>query len=309
MLKNYPKISIVTPSYNQGQYIEQTILSIIEQEYPHLEYIIIDGGSTDNTVEIIKKYEKYITYWVSEKDKGQSEALNKGLQKCTGEIFNWINSDDYLEPKSLFEVAEAFLENKPDLIIGKLRIFEDKTNETLLLYNGKPQKYIENEFYNHLLSQPSAFYNMQIINSLGKKVNTNLHYVMDLELWCRFRLQFPKANIMILDTLVAHFREHTTSKTVSQSSKFLEEIDKLVDDVLNKLDVKKEDLKDIFGDSPAKIEGLFENMSMKNIHKNRLLYILLKRKYYQIKNNQATGNLKKIKRKYTWYKIMQYFNF
>jgi glycosyltransferase involved in cell wall biosynthesis len=91
-----PKISILTPSYNQGQYIEQTIQSILSQNYPNLEYIVIDGGSTDNTVEILKKYDQHITYWVSEKDRGQSHAINKGIEKCTGVLFNWLNSDDYL---------------------------------------------------------------------------------------------------------------------------------------------------------------------------------------------------------------------
>jgi glycosyltransferase involved in cell wall biosynthesis len=105
---NWPKISIVTPSFNQGQYIEETILSVLSQNYPNLEYIIIDGGSTDDTVEIIKKYESRITYWVSEPDRGQSHAINKGLQKCTGEIFNWLNSDDWYMPGALFDVANAF---------------------------------------------------------------------------------------------------------------------------------------------------------------------------------------------------------
>ena len=90
---SWPKISIVTPSFNQGQYIEQTIRSVLLQNYPNLEYIIFDGGSTDETVSIIKKYEPWLTYWVSEPDRGQSHAINKGLKKCTGNYFNWINSD------------------------------------------------------------------------------------------------------------------------------------------------------------------------------------------------------------------------
>src|SRR3990172_6693239 len=105
---NYPKISIVTPSFNQDQYLEETILSVINQNYPDLEYIIIDGGSTDNSIDIIKKYEKHLTFWVSEKDKGQCDAINKGLKKCTGDIFNWLNSDDHYFPGTLQKVAESF---------------------------------------------------------------------------------------------------------------------------------------------------------------------------------------------------------
>lgn len=92
------KISIVTPSFNQGEYLEETIDSVLSQKYPNLEYIIMDGGSKDNSVDIIKKYEKYLTYWESKPDRGQSHAINKGLKKCNGEIFNWLCSDDYLEP-------------------------------------------------------------------------------------------------------------------------------------------------------------------------------------------------------------------
>src|ERR1700741_2339226 len=106
-----PKISIITPSYNQGKYIEQTILSVIEQGYPDYELIIIDGGSTDDTIEVIKKYESKIAYWISEKDNGQADAINKGLAKATGEIFNWINSDDILEKDALQIIGEYFLNN------------------------------------------------------------------------------------------------------------------------------------------------------------------------------------------------------
>ena len=120
-MKNFPKISIVTPSYNQAEFLERTILSVLNQDYPNLEYIIIDGGSTDGSVEIIKKYEKYLAYWVSEKDKGQSDAINKGFQKSTGDILAWLNSDDTYLSGTLFKVVKAFQENpNADLIFGNI---------------------------------------------------------------------------------------------------------------------------------------------------------------------------------------------
>ena len=106
-----PRISIITPNYNQEDFLEQTILSVIGQNYPNLEYIIIDGGSTDGSVEIIKKYEKHLSHWVSEPDSGLYHALQKGFSRSTGEIMGWINSDDILHRKSLFVLAEVFSTN------------------------------------------------------------------------------------------------------------------------------------------------------------------------------------------------------
>jgi glycosyltransferase involved in cell wall biosynthesis len=116
----WPRISIVTPSYNQGQFIEETIRSVLLQGYPNLEYIIIDGGSTDNTVDIIKKYEPWITYWVSEKDQGQSHALNKGFQKATGQLIGWQNSDDFYAPNTLIHIAiESNRSSEFDVMYGQ----------------------------------------------------------------------------------------------------------------------------------------------------------------------------------------------
>jgi len=115
----YPKISIITPSFNQGKYLEETIFSVLGQNYPNLEYIIIDGGSTDNSVDIIKKYENQLTYWISEPDNGQSHAINKGFMKATGGILAWLNSDDMYLPGVLDYVAKTINIEEPGIYFGE----------------------------------------------------------------------------------------------------------------------------------------------------------------------------------------------
>src|ERR1035437_4288596 len=123
----YPKISVITPSFNQGKYLESTIKSVLEQDYPNLEYIVIDGGSEDNSVEIIKKYEKHLAYWESVKDKGQSHAINKGFAIATGEILAWLNSDDTYEQNAIYNIAEWFRKYPElDFIYGDVNIIDEK---------------------------------------------------------------------------------------------------------------------------------------------------------------------------------------
>ena len=236
----YPKISIITPSYNQGQYIEQTILSVIGQGYPNLEYIIIDGGSTDNTVEIIKKYANKINYWISEPDKGQSDALIKGLEKCTGDIFNWINSDDYLEQDSLFKIAQYFINNPSiEMLCGYCTYFESKTLVQTFLHRSEIFESVEETLIQQKINQPASFYKLSIIKQLGG-INKDLHYCMDLELWFRYLVQFGQKNILLVDDLFAHFRLHDESKTVQLQEKFRMEERMLWQHLLNKLHVNND---------------------------------------------------------------------
>jgi glycosyltransferase involved in cell wall biosynthesis len=233
LANNFPKISIVTPSYNQGHFIEETIVSVLEQNYPNLEYIIIDGGSKDNSVEIIKKYEKHLAYWVSEKDKGQSDAINKGLKRSTGEIFNWLNSDDYYAANALKTVAELFADAKTEVVCGKSRIF-GKDYE----YTGEPSQGFDiaaNTFESPRINQPATFFKMNIVREFGP-LGVGLHYCMDLEWWMKYLFTHGKSAIRFTDEQLVNFREHENSKTIEQSGEFIEDKFRLYSGILAQKD-------------------------------------------------------------------------
>ncbi|MFN8207208.1 MAG: glycosyltransferase family 2 protein [Bacteroidales bacterium] len=215
-MNNYPRITIITPSFNQGKYIEKTIRSIVDQNYPNLEYFIIDGGSTDNTIDIIKKYESQIKYWVSEPDNGQAHAINKGLAKATGDVFNWINSDDYMEPGSLFHIAEAFVK-KPGIkvVCGYTHCFYDETGKTSHTYRMGIKRSVAQTVLNVEMNQPGTFYDLRTIQELGG-INESLRYVFDSELWFRYLCKFGMNDICLSNLLICHFRLHAQSKTVHE---------------------------------------------------------------------------------------------
>jgi glycosyltransferase involved in cell wall biosynthesis len=236
----WPKISIVTPSFNQGKYIEETIRSVLLQNYPNLEYIIIDGGSTDDTVEIIKKYESWITYWVSEPDRGQSHAINKGLEKCTGEIFNWLNSDDYYYPDTFFHVATSFI-NRPSAttVSGMERHLQLDGNTSF--HNGTfiLESLIETIQFVEM-AQPSTFFLTDCFKKLGA-VSEELHYIMDGEFWVRYLLMYGQDSFYKINKPLVNFRMHEDSKTV-QSSKifnFLFERSSIIIDIQNYVGLPK----------------------------------------------------------------------
>ena len=185
---NLPKITIVTPSYNQGEFLEETIRSVLLQNYPKLEYIIIDGGSTDQSVEIIKKYEPWIDFWVSEPDRGQSHAINKGFERATGEWGNWINSDDLLAKDALLKLANELKHAKPkSLFIGHC-ILTDKyrTAEQISSSNIKTFEQlidIKNYWRNgQSIAQQNVLFNLESYQNVGG-LNEENHYSMDFELW------------------------------------------------------------------------------------------------------------------------------
>lgn len=206
------KISVITPSFNQAQFLEKTILSVLNQRYSDFKYIIIDGGSIDGSVEIIRKYEKYLTYWVSEKDKGQSHAINKGFGLATGDIVGWINSDDYYEPDCFSSVVEAFKKDQNIGIVYGDNNLVDENNDFLGVYTvrGISVKKLLNG--NPNVVQPGSFYRRLFLDTVGL-LDESLHYVMDYELWLRLG---QVSTIYRIPKVLANFRWHPKSKTKSQ---------------------------------------------------------------------------------------------
>lgn len=213
-----PLISIVTPSLNQGEFIEETIRSVLLQKYPNIEYIIIDGGSKDNTIEIIQKYEKFLKYWISEIDKGQSDAINKGFNKSSGDIFNWINSDDYYEPNTLIEVSNNFLNKDINVYCGISRIFG---NGKCTLSEGTTVyfKNLEKTVAFAKIDQPATFFKKEIWDKQGE-LNINLNYVMDKEFWIRYLLNYGTNGIVKNNKQLVNYRLHEKSKTVQMADNF-----------------------------------------------------------------------------------------
>lgn len=174
----WPKITIVTPSYNQDQFLEQTIRSVLLQNYPNLEYIIIDGGSTDGSKQIIEKYSPWISYWQSEKDNGQSHAINLGFSIASGNYMAWLNSDDYYLKDVLHLVTRQFITTKVDFVYGYCYNYYVKTAK-LELYKITPV--VDYLIRLHSISQPSCFWS----NKIHQPIWEDLHCSMDHELWLR----------------------------------------------------------------------------------------------------------------------------
>ena len=216
--KEWPKISIITPSYNQGIFIEETIRSILLQNYPNLEYIIIDALSDDDTINIIEKYEDKISYWISEKDNGQADAINKGIKLSSGEIFNWINSDDLLTKNSLLIIAEEYI-NNPDLkvIAGSCISFRDKL-PTKHKYNKQDLSFEGLITEKSNFQQPSQWLN---IKKYEVKINSLYHYSFDWDLI--LNLNIKDHEIKYIANPLSYFRDQPQSKTNNFDLKFKEE--------------------------------------------------------------------------------------
>lgn len=222
--KELPKITIVTVSFNQAAYLEQTIKSVIDQNYPNLEYIIVDGGSTDGSLQIIDRYRSHFAAVIVEPDRGQSDALNKGFRLATGDIMNWLCSDDLLEPGALHRIAKAYLEHDADIIVGGcVRIGETRDHElgrhhTALMMGDTVQldpfdilKFMRSWQRGHYFFQPETFFTRGVWEAAGAFVKVHLFYAMDYDLWLRMAL--AGARIRHIPAFLACSRVHASQKT------------------------------------------------------------------------------------------------
>jgi len=215
----WPKIAIVTPSFNQAPFLEETIRSVLLQGYPDLEYIVIDGGSTDGSVEIIHRYARWLAFWTSEPDRGQSDAINKGWRRATGDILAYLNSDDTYLPDALRLVAETFTQNPSlGLVYGRACVI-DAQSRVLRERRVRQASLAEVLRWSPSLPQPSTFMRRTAVESVGL-FNTNLHYTMDYELSLRVGLRYE---MRFIPYPLATMREHAAAKTARDPLQHVEE--------------------------------------------------------------------------------------
>jgi len=220
-LVNKPLVSIVTPSYNQARFLEQTILSVLNQSYDHIEYIVIDGGSTDGSVDILETYADRIDYWVSEEDRGQTDAINKGLERATGEIMAWINSDDTYQPHAVQEVVAFFNEHpQVGMVYGDANII-DEEGHVIGEFNAQQTSYRRLRRGGVYIPQPAAFWRGALWHEVGP-LDPSFYFAMDYDLWLRLadisQLAYHRGHTW------ANFRVHGESKTITADARCWDEM-------------------------------------------------------------------------------------
>jgi glycosyltransferase involved in cell wall biosynthesis len=217
-----PLVSIVTPSFNQVHYLEETIESVLNQDYPRIEYIIIDGGSTDGSADLIRKYENRLAYWVSERDEGQANAINKGFRKSKGEIVGWLNSDDTYTPGAIGRAVNALIENPQAVAVHGCANIIDQNGTVLVrgdVHHLRPFN-LREQLCGNMLSQPTVLMRRQTLFEVGL-LDPSLHFALDFDLWLKLALKGP---IVGVDAVQANFRVSLNGKSMAQTQKFLPEV-------------------------------------------------------------------------------------
>jgi glycosyltransferase involved in cell wall biosynthesis len=220
IVTDWPRFSVVMPSLNQAAYLEEAICSILDQKYPNLEFMILDGGSTDGSQEIIKRYSDNLVYWHSQPDKGQSDALIQGFERATGDLMGWVNSDDVLLPGALHNIARAYISNPEGGLFGGNYILIDQNSRIIRCKRHPPQAAWFARRGLFIVNQPGSFFKLEDYKAVGG-INIDWHYVMDTDLYIRMLVNGTQ--YVCLNTWLSGFRKHAMAKTVAQISKAREE--------------------------------------------------------------------------------------
>jgi glycosyltransferase involved in cell wall biosynthesis len=228
----WPRITLVTAVYNGEKYLEETIRSVVQQEYPNLDYIIVDGFSTDNTLDIISKYEKHLSWWVSRRDKNVYEALNTGFARSTGEVMGWLNANDKLHTNGLFVVGSVFAAfNEVEWITGRPTVFNDEgmTVEVQNLPRWSRNRFLAGA--NRHIQQESTFWRRGLWERAGGYMDTSYRAEGDFELWMRF---FRSARLYSVDALIGGWRFHTNSLSHADPEQYDKNCDEIVEKELSR---------------------------------------------------------------------------
>jgi GT2 family glycosyltransferase len=217
-------VSIITPSYNQAPFLEQTIQSVLEQDYPSIEYIVVDGGSTDNSAEIIKKYADQLAYWISERDSGQAEAINKGFARANGEILAWLNSDDYYMRHTVSEVVRCFEQNPDVVMLYGDMLAVDGEGQTINVLHYK-QLSLEDLLCFQIIGQPSVFFRRSALEKTGL-LDPSFHFMLDHHLWIRLAQQ---GRILHIPQVWSAARYHPQAKNRARAAEFGREAFRVLD--------------------------------------------------------------------------------
>ena len=219
-----PLVSIITPSFNQAPYLEQTIQSVLGQNYARIEYIVVDGASTDNSFEIIKKYNDRLAYWISEKDSGQAEAINKGFARAGGEILAWLNSDDYYLPNTISQVVKSFEENPDAVMVYGDMLAVNGAGETINVLKYK-QLSLQDLLCFQIIGQPSVFFRRSALEKTGW-LDTSFHFMLDNHLWIRLAQQ---GRILHVPQVWSAARYHADAKNRARAAEFGREAFRVLD--------------------------------------------------------------------------------
>ena len=225
-------VSIITPSYNQASYLEQTIRSVLEQDYPRIEYIVMDGASTDGSVEIIRKFESRLVYWESVKDAGQADAINKGFARATGEIVAWLNSDDYYLPGTVGKAVKIFEENPDVVLVYGDMLAVDEHGKTFNTLNYK-QLTLEDLLCFQIIGQPAVFMRRSALQK-ASGLNLTFHFLLDHLLWIQIAKQ---GRILHVDQTWSAARYHAEAKNVAKAAEFGREAFRILETIAQDKDL------------------------------------------------------------------------